>query len=131
MPLTEHEPRANLPEEVIEQRRAMESLIEELEAVMWYQERAAASGDPSVKDVLIHNRNEEIEHAMMLLEWVRRNFPGFDERMKTYLFTTAPITEIEEQAEGGEEGGSDDQAVTSAGGNPDSGSLNIGSMKGE
>jgi hypothetical protein len=123
MPLTEHEPRSNLPPEVIEQRRAMESLIEELEATMWYQERAAASDDESVRAILEHNRDEEIEHAMMLLEWCRRHFPGFEEQMKTYLFTTAPITEVEEQAEEGEEGGD-------AFGSSDDGSLNIGSLKG-
>jgi hypothetical protein len=123
MPLEYHEPRDQLPAEVLDQHRAIESLIEELEAVMWYHQRAAVTPDAELKSVLLHNRDEEIEHAMMNLEWVRRNFPPFDEMMRTYLFTSAPITEIEEsEADGGAEteGG---RAGTS------DGSLNIGPMK--
>ena len=121
MPLEFHEPREQLPAEVINQHRAIASLIEELEATMWYQMRAAASDDETVRAVLEHNRDEEIEHAMMLLEWVRRNFPGFDEQMRTYLFTSAPITEIEEvQESSGEE---------PTGSVKSSGNLNVGSLK--
>jgi hypothetical protein len=125
MPLDHHEPREQLPAEVLEQHRAVESVIEELEAALWYQERAAASGDAELKSVLEHNRDEEIEHASMLLEWLRRNFPGFDEQFKTYLFTDLPITEVEEAATGG-----DGQAASAgASTRPASGSLNIGAMK--
>lgn len=120
MALPHHEPRDELPAAVLEQHRAIASLIEELEAVIWYHERAAASKDETVKAVVEHNRDEEIEHAIMLLEWLRRNFPNFDEQMRTYLFTSQPITEIEEA---GDEGGEE------AAGKGGDGSLNIGSMK--
>ena len=124
MALAFHEPREELPAEVIDQHRAVASLIEELEAVIWYQQRAAATPDPAIKAVLEHNRDEEIEHAMMLLEWLRRNFPGFEEHMRTYLFTSAPITEIEEQAEGG-----DGESAGAGAPSGPAGDLNIGSMK--
>lgn len=101
MALAYHEPREQLPAEVIEQHRAMASLIEELEAVIWYQERASASQDEELVAVLRHNRDEEIEHAAMLLEWLRRRFPGFDEQLKTYLFKDKPILQLEEDAESG------------------------------
>jgi hypothetical protein len=122
MPLDYHEPRESLPEEIIDQHRAVESLIEELEAVMWYHQRAAVTDNQELKDVLIHNRDEEIEHAMMNLEWLRRNFHEIDENMRTYLFTELPITEVEEATEhGGQEGG--DSA------NASDGDLNIGSKR--
>jgi hypothetical protein len=122
MALEYHEPREQLPPVAIEQHRALASLIEELEAVAWYNQRAAASGDGALKAVVEHNRNEEIEHAMMLLEWLRRNFPEFEEPMRTYLFTSAPITELEEVAGSGEGAGGAAPAASA-------GSLNIGSMK--
>jgi len=125
MPLEHHEPREQLPPLVLDQHRAIESLIEELEAVMWYHERAAVTADESLKAVLVHNRNEEIEHAMMNLEWLRRNWPEFDENMQTYLMTTAPITEIEE-AETGEGGAEGESSGGASGGD---GSLGIGSLK--
>ncbi|MFW6132960.1 MAG: encapsulin-associated ferritin-like protein [Planctomycetota bacterium] len=125
MPLTEHEPRAQLPGEVVEQRRALESLIEELEAVAWYNERAAASDKPDLSAILTHNRDEEIEHAMMALEWLRRMMPEFDERMRTYLFSSGDITALEEQAEDGD-GGSQGESQQ---GSASAGSLNIGSMR--
>ncbi len=96
MPLTQHEPPESLPQGVREQRRAITSLIEELEAIAWYNERAAVSDDPELKSVLEHNRGEETEHAMMLLEWLRRNSAEFDAQMRTYLFTSAPLTKIED-----------------------------------
>jgi hypothetical protein len=114
-----------LPQEVIDQHRAVESLIEELEAVMWYHQRAAVTQDASLKQVLIHNRDEEIEHACMNLEWLRRNFPEVDENLRTYLFTEAPITEVEEQAEGQDQGSS---GQDEKGSKASQGSLNIGSM---
>lgn len=126
MPLEMHEPRDLLPPEVIDQHRAVESLIEELEAVMWYHQRAAVTQDPSLRDVLIHNRDEEIEHACMNLEWLRRNFAEIDENLRTYLFTEAPITEVEELAEGGEGG---ESSEGSQGSDAQAGGLNVGSMK--
>ncbi len=82
--------------------RAIASLQEELEAVDWYNQRADVTEDAELKAVLEHNRNEEIEHAGMLLEYLRRNMSEFDEQLSTYLFSTLPITQIEEAEEGGE-----------------------------
>ena len=70
--------------------------MEELEAIDWYQQRADACNDPALKAVLLHNRNEEVEHAMMVLEWIRRNDAKFDEFARTYLFSERDIIEIEE-----------------------------------
>jgi ferritin-like protein len=99
-----HEPAELLTGGTQELHRALVSLIEELEAIDWYQQRADACGDEALKAVLLHNRNEEVEHAMMALEWLRRKDPKFDETARTYLFKAAPITEIEEAAdEGGDE----------------------------
>jgi ferritin-like protein len=71
--------------------RAIVSLIEELEAVDWYQQRADACTDPALKAILAHNRDEEKEHAAMLLEWIRRNDPSFSKELKDYLFTDRAI----------------------------------------
>ncbi|MBC7900860.1 MAG: hypothetical protein H7070_12505 [Saprospiraceae bacterium] len=78
--------------------RAVKSLQEELEAVDWYNQRAEAATDMQLRKILEHNRDEEIEHAMMALEYLRRINPVFDKHMTTYLFTTGDITEIEEKA---------------------------------
>jgi ferritin-like protein len=75
--------------------RALKSLQEELEAISFYQQRFATAADAELKEVVGHNRDEEIEHCCMLIEWLRRNMPGWDERLKTYLFTSAPLTEVE------------------------------------
>ncbi len=84
-----------LSEEAKDIHRALASLIEELEAVDWYNQRADTTGNPELKAILLHNRNEEIEHASMALEWLRRRIPKFDEELRTYLFTSAPITQTE------------------------------------
>ena len=120
MALEYHEPREQLTPAAIDEHRAISSLIEELEAVAWYNQRATATSDASLQAVLEHNRDEEIEHAAMLLEWLRRNVPAFDENLKTYLFTKAPITELEEEETGG---GSSEQRTSRTGGD-----LGIGSM---
>jgi len=78
--------------------RAVKSVQEELEAVDWYNQRAGATTDNQLRAILEHNRNEEIEHAVMALEWLRRTNPVFDKHMKTYLFTEGDILEIEEKA---------------------------------
>jgi ferritin-like protein len=75
--------------------RAIVSLQEELEAVDWYQQRADACEDAALRNVLLHNMREEIEHASMILEWIRRHHPDFNRHLRTYLFTDGPITEIE------------------------------------
>jgi ferritin-like protein len=85
--------------------RGLKSLQEELEAVNYYQQRFVTTADSELKEIVGHNRDEEIEHCCMLIEWLRRNMPGWDERLKTYLFTSAPLTEVE--AAGGEKGGQD------------------------
>jgi uncharacterized protein len=90
-----HEEVALLPEPTKDLHRALLSLMEELEAIDWYQQRADASKDPALKAVMLHNRNEEVEHAMMTLEWIRRRDAKFDATARTYLFTDIPITEIE------------------------------------
>ena len=77
--------------------RAWMSLKEEIEAMDWYQQRIDATEDEELKAILRHNRDEEKEHAAMLMEWVRRNDPPFSKEMKDYLFTDGkPITEIEQ-----------------------------------
>ncbi len=80
--------------------QALISLQEELEAVDWYQQRADACTDSALAGVLLHNMREEIEHASMLLEWLRRNSEHFDRQLRTYLFTEVPITEVEEEDTG-------------------------------
>ena len=84
--------------------RALASLQEELEAIDYYNQRADQSDDSSLKASLLHNRDEEVEHATMLLEWLRRTMPEFDLAMKTYLFTTKPVTEIEAAGTEADEG---------------------------
>ncbi len=121
-----HEPREKLPPAVLNLKRALASVIEELEAVSWYNERAAGETDPELREILIHNRNEEIEHSMMLLEWVRRKYPEFAEEMRTYMFTEAPITELEEAEESESDGSDEDDPKNS---DASDGSLNIGPMK--
>lgn len=84
---------------------AIASLMEELEATNYYNQRADVATDDTLREIMLHNRNEEIEHCAMLVEWLRRNSPEFHEQLKLYLFTEAPITAVEEMAtEGGEAG---------------------------
>ena len=94
-----HVPRERLSKSTLHLHYAIVSLMEELEAVDWYRQRADYTDDPELKAVLLHNANEEIEHAAMVLEWIRRREPRFDKELKEYLFTTAPITKIEELEE--------------------------------
>ncbi len=91
---------SGLSDSAADVHRALASMQEELEAVDYYNQRADRTQDAESKAILLHNRNEEIEHAAMLLEWLRRRIPEFDEALKTYLFTTASITSIEESATG-------------------------------
>jgi len=114
-----HEAAELLDEQTIDHHRAITSLIEELEAVDWYDQRVKATNDSSLADILAHNRDEEKEHASMTLEWLRRRDALLDQHLRTYLFTSEPITEIEVEAEAG--GG---EASTT------SGSLGIGSLRG-
>ena len=90
-----HEPIDEISDETRDMHRAITSLMEELEAVDWYQQRVDVTDDEKLRAILEHNRNEEIEHAAMVLEWLRRNMPGWDEELRTYLFTEKDITELE------------------------------------
>ncbi len=124
-----HEAREDLPEEVIDKHRAITSLMEELDAVDWYDQRASVTTDAELKAILLHNRDEEMEHAAMVLEWLRRRHPVIDENLRTYLFTQGDIIDAEEAATGGAPqvaAGSAPQAVAAG---PD-GSLGIGSLRG-
>jgi uncharacterized protein len=127
-----HEAADLLPEGTKNLHRALLSLMEELEAVDWYQQRADACTDPELKAVMLHNRNEEVEHGMMTLEWLRRNDAKFDETMRTYLFKDAPITELEElekAAGAGDKAGEGGVAATSDRSSQVA-SLGIGSLRG-
>ncbi len=100
-----HEPPEELSEKTRSYRRALNTLMEELEAVDWYQQRMDATKDKHLFKILDHNRNEEMEHACMTLEWMRRNMPGWDEQLRTYLFTEGDITNLEGEEAGGDSGG--------------------------
>ena len=86
-----HEAANDLTEATRDMHRAIVSLIEELEAVDWYQQRVDACKNPELKAILAHNRDEEKEHAAMVLEWIRRNDSAFSKELKDYLFTSKPI----------------------------------------
>lgn len=86
-----HEPIEQLSIETRDMHRAIVSLMEELEAVDWYNQRVDACSDPALKAILAHNRDEEKEHASMVLEWIRRRDPKFDKELRDYLFTDTQI----------------------------------------
>lgn len=92
-----HEPFELLKKETLDYSRALHSLIEELEAIDWYQQRVDVTADKQLKKILEHNRDEEMEHACMALEWIRRSVDGWDEMLKTYLFTEKDVTKIEDE----------------------------------
>ncbi|MBA2410408.1 MAG: ferritin [Gammaproteobacteria bacterium] len=94
-----HEPVELLSESTRDMHRALVSLQEELEAVDWYRQRADAAIDKHLRNILLHNMREEMEHACMVLEWLRRNSDDLDEQLKTYLFSKGPITEVEDEDE--------------------------------
>jgi ferritin-like protein len=94
-----HENYEEMSDDALNFSRALKSVQEELEAVDWYNQRAQATKDKQLRRILEHNRDEEIEHAMMALEYLRRINPVFDKQMRTYLFTEGDITEIEEKEE--------------------------------
>ena len=99
---TLHESIDKLKPETPDIHRAVVSLMEELEAIDWYRQRADACGDEQLKAILEHNLNEEIEHASMALEWLRRHVPKIDTALKTYLFTTGDVTKMEKAVTAGE-----------------------------
>jgi uncharacterized protein len=125
---TYHEPLELLSEETRNMHRAIVSLKEELEAVDWYQQRAEACSDEELRGVLVHNKNEEIEHAMMNLEWIRRHSEVFDANIKTYINAQGPILAVEKQQTAGEgEGGAEPKKAAAPSRSSD---LGIGSLKG-
>ncbi|HEY0884893.1 MAG TPA: encapsulin-associated ferritin-like protein [Ramlibacter sp.] len=82
-----HEPIGELSDDTRDMHRAITSLMEELEAVDWYSQRKDACVDPELRAILEHNRDEEKEHASMLLEWIRRHDPTLDKELRDWLFT--------------------------------------------
>jgi len=86
-----HEPINELSDETRDMHRAIVSLMEELEAIDWYQQRVDACQDRELKAILAHNRDEEKEHAAMVLEWIRRHDKTMDKELRDYLFTDKPI----------------------------------------
>lgn len=95
-----HEPEDRLTPLVIDRHRAAVSIQEELEAVDWYDQRVAATTDAELAEILAHNRDEEKEHASMVLEWLRRHDPVLDQHLRTYLFTEGSIVGEEAEAVG-------------------------------
>ena len=114
---TLHEPAEVLGAAIIDRHRAIASLREELDAVDWYDQRIAATDDADLREVLTHNRDEEQEHAAMLIEWLRRRDTAFDAQLRLHLWSTGPIT-----VEAGGESAPKDPAAGD-------GSLGIGSLK--
>ncbi|WP_421937257.1 ferritin family protein [Phenylobacterium sp.] len=93
-----HVPREKLSKKTLELHYAIASLMEEFEAVDWYRQRADDTEDPELKAILLHNAREELEHAAMVLEWIRRNDRDADEQLREYLFKDGSITGHEEGA---------------------------------
>lgn len=98
---TLHENSESLDPKTIDRHRAIVSLMEELEAVDWYAQRAEATVDSALRAILEHNRDEEKEHAAMVLEWLRRNDAEIDKQLRTYLFTEGDVGRIEESETAG------------------------------
>lgn len=95
-----HEPAQELSPATRDLTRILVSLKEEIEAIDWYNQRIELAGDEQVRAILRHNQEEEMEHAAMALEYVRRTMPGWDEALRTYLFTEGDLTELESEAMG-------------------------------
>jgi hypothetical protein len=115
-----HESASKLKPETIDRHRAVASIREELEAIDWYDQRIDAAQDPELRDLLAHNRDEEKEHAAMVLEWLRRHDAKLDQHLRTYLFADKPPLQIEKAVE---DGGSEGASSTG------DGSLGIGSLR--
>ena len=113
-----HENADVLGPETIDRHRAVVSIMEELEAVDWYDQRVQASSDNELKAILAHNRDEEKEHAAMVLEWLRRRDTALDRQLRAYLFKDKPVLEIEADAD------AQDSSRDAA-----DGSLRIGSLR--
>ena len=121
-----HAPRERLSESTLNLHFAIVSLMEELDAIDWYRQRADDCEDGGLRELLLHNMREEMEHAAMLIEWLRRRNADFAGHLKTYLFTEAPIVGIEKAAEATESGAGDNPGKSEATDN----TATIGSLKG-
>ena len=121
-----HESEQRLRAETVDVHRALTSMMEELEAVDWYGQRVDAADDPELKAILAHNRNEEIEHFVMTLEWLRRRDAKFSAELESRLFTTGSIVAQEQEEKEGALGEPSGRPSSS----PSAGSLAIGSLKG-
>jgi len=118
-----HESLEVLKPETLDRHRALASIMEELEAVDWYDQRVDAAQDAELRAILAHNRDEEKEHAAMVLEWLRRRDARFDEQLRNYLFTDKPILEQEHEI--------DERETRASQGGESDGSLGIGSLREE
>ncbi|HEY1259407.1 MAG TPA: ferritin [Stellaceae bacterium] len=114
-----HAPRERLSRETLQLHFAITSLMEELDAIDWYRQRADDADDAELKGLLLHNMREEMEHAAMLLEWIRRANSDFGGFLKTYLFTEGSILGEEQAA----------TSVTPSGGGRSERGFAIGSLK--
>jgi hypothetical protein len=123
-----HAPRDRLSKETLSLHHAIVSLIEELEAVDWYRQRADDADDAALREILLHNMREEMEHASMVLEWIRRNSTDFAGHLKTYLYTTGSILEVEKAVTAGETAAASSSAPSA--GRSNSG-FTVGPLKGE
>lgn len=110
-----HEDPDSLAPQTRDRHRAIVSIMEELEAVDWYDQRVEAAADAELKAILAHNRDEEKEHAAMVLEWLRRRDAVWDKQLRNYLFTDPPILEVEQALDAPQASGD--------------GSLGIGSLR--
>lgn len=88
-----HAPRERLSKKTLAMHQAIVSLMEELEAADWYRQRADDCEDDALREILLHNMREEIEHGAMVLEWLRRNDEDFDHQLRTFLFKDGEVME--------------------------------------
>jgi uncharacterized protein len=123
-----HEAAEKLSPATIDRHRATVSLMEELEAVDWYDQRIDAATDPALKEILRHNRDEEKEHAAMVLEWLRRQDPMLDRQLRAYLFKEGDITAVEAEMETSDAA---EGAAAATGDDVSNGCLGIGDLRGE
>ena len=119
-----HAPREILSTDTRLLHNAITSLVEELEAVDWYRQRADDTEDEALREILLHNMREEMEHASMVLEWIRRNNGDFAGHLKTYLFSKGSILAVEKAAEASDSGSAGGQTRP-----PGPSPVTIGSLK--
>jgi uncharacterized protein len=119
---TLHESEERLSAGTRDLHRAIVSLMEELEAIDWYQQRVEATDDAELREILGHNRDEEKEHAAMVLEWIRRHDPTLSDKLREFLFTDGPIVGREQALERAEHGG--------GGNGADRSTARLGSLRG-